>query len=33
MVLGSGIGYKLVNIPSFSEMVMIYSNKVVFDFV
>ena len=33
MVLAPGIWYKEVKISSFSEMVMIYSNKIVFDFV
>ena len=33
MVLGPEMWYKEVKISGFSEMVMIYSNKIVFDFV
>ena len=33
MVLGLGIWYKEGNISGFSEMMMIYSNKAIFDFV
>ena len=32
MVIGSGIWYKEIQISGFSEMMMIYGNKLVFNF-
>ena len=33
MVLGPGIWYKEVKISGFSEKMIIYNNKIIFDFV